>query len=100
MMGRKWIFEDYFYVYKKKHFCKYCNNELIVKRIKKTINSKSPEAENFDFSFSGGDGGFLFGDVVFSFEVFYCPNCDIEISVDEIRKYEIEQKRFNKYKER
>ena len=89
VFGYKWIFDDYFYLHKKKHYCKYCNGELIAKRIKKTVNSNSPEAKDFDFSASGD--GFLFGDVVFSFNVFYCQACDIELSIKEVSKYEHEQ---------
>lgn len=93
MKNKKWILNSPFYVHWKKHYCKLCNGELTVKRIKKTVNSKSPEAKDFDFSFSGGDGGFMFGDVEFSFEIFYCSNCDNEISIKEMKKYEREQKR-------
>ena len=88
ILNKKWIMDDPSYLYNIKHYCNICSGELVVKRVERIINSKSPEAKNYDFSFSGTDGGFLFGDIEFSFEVFYCPNCGIEIPVREIRRQE------------
>jgi len=87
MLNRKWILESPYYVHHKKHYCPVCNEQLLVRRIKKIVNSKSPEANDFDFTFSGG-GGFLFGNVEFSYEAFYCKNCDREISIKEMKLIE------------
>jgi len=43
------------------------------------------EAKNYDFSV--GDT-FLRGDVEFRTEYFHCPNCQLDISIEEMKKYE------------
>ena len=88
-----------FYVHHKKHYCEICNGELEVRRIKKTVNSNSPEAIEFDFSNSGGDG-FLIGDVRFSFEVFFCPKCDKSFSIRQTKKRERESRMTRKNEKR
>ena len=93
MKNKKWLLHSPYYVHRKKHNCISCNEKVNVKRVKKVINSRSPEAKDFNFSFSGSDGGFMFGDVEFSYEVFYCPNCNNTISIKEMKKYEREQKK-------
>ena len=73
----------------KKHYCPKCSNLVTVKKIKKIVNSKSEEAKNFDFTSDvGGMRGYLKGDVEFIWYVYYCSNCDIEITNKEMRKYE------------
>lgn len=91
MKQKKWMLESPIYVHRKKHFCPQCNQPLTVKRVKRTVNSKSEEAKNFDFSLAGGDG-YMFGNVEFSFEVFYCPFCDKEITIREMKRYEKQRK--------
>lgn len=95
MKNKKWILEAPFYVHCKTHHCPSCQSEVTVRRIKKTVNSKSSEAKNYDFSFAG-DGGCLFGDVEFSFEVFYCLVCQKEITIKEMRTYEKKEKKRKK----
>ena len=91
MINKKWIIVSPFFVHFKEHFCPICNEKIQVKRTKKIVNSKSEEAKNFDFSFSG-DGGFMSGDVEFIFEVFYCSSCKKEFSIKEIRNFERKRK--------
>lgn len=74
-----------FYIHFKKHYCPKCGIITKLSYISKTINSKSPEAVNYDFS--NGDT-FLVGDVEFRTRCFYCSSCDLNISVKEMKAYE------------
>lgn len=87
MKQKKWTLESPIYVHGKKHFCPKCHRLLTVKRVQKTVNSKSEEAKNFDFSLAGGDG-FMLENADFSFEVFYCPFCGKEITIREMKQHE------------
>ncbi len=53
--------------------------------VSKIVNSKSPEAKDYDFSV--GDTFFV-GDVEFRTRYFYCPNCLLDISFQEMKKFE------------
>lgn len=90
--NKQWILQSPIYVHCKKHFCPFCQCKLDVRRIRRLINSKSNEAKDYDFSFSGGDVGFMFGDVEFSLEVFYCPTCEKEFSIKEMKRIERENR--------
>jgi len=79
-----------------KHNCPYCKNLLQVLSKKQIVNSESEEAKDFDFS-SMFEGGSLYGNVEFTRDVFYCRFCDIEISINDMRKYEKELKRTNSH---
>ena len=74
-----------FYIHFKKHFCPKCGNKLELRYVGKTVNSKSPEAKNYDFSV--GDT-FLSGDVEFRTKYLHCPNCQLDISFGEMKKHE------------
>ena len=78
-----------FYVHFKKHYCPLCGNKVIASYISKTVNSKSIEAKDYDFSF--GDV-FLIGDVEFRIRCFYCKSCDINISIKEMQLFEGREK--------
>lgn len=87
MKNKKWQWDSPIYVHLKKHFCPVCCNQLTVKRIRQIVNSESKEAQEFDFSFPG-DGGFMRGNVEFSFEVFNCDTCNKKYTVKEMKKIE------------
>ncbi|MBD5470030.1 MAG: hypothetical protein HDR19_02620 [Lachnospiraceae bacterium] len=74
-----------FWTHLKKHFCPNCGTKVKFGRERKIVNSRSYEAKFYDFSC--GDT-FLIGDVEFRIRCFYCPNCDINISFDDMKKYE------------
>ena len=76
-----------FYLYLKKHFCPICGNKLELRFVSKIVNSKSPEAKDYDFS--NGDT-FFTGDVEFITRCFHCLNCKVDISVKDMKKYEKE----------
>ena len=61
------------------------------KKVKRVVNSRSEEAKDFDFSAGAGTeliGGRLVGDVEFTWYVYHCVNCDIEITNKDMRKFE------------
>lgn len=74
-----------FYVRFKKHFCPKCGNKLTVGYISEIVNSKSPEAKNYDFS---NVDTYFVGDVEFRTQCFRCDNCKVHYSFKEMRRIE------------
>ena len=74
----------------KKHFCPKCGEKLELRYISKIVNSNSPEAKDYDFSV--GDT-FLAGDVEFRTRYFYCPKCRLDISLQEMKKFEKDKRK-------
>ena len=85
MKNKKFIGESLFYTYFKKHYCPFCKDKLEIQKVSKIVNSKSPEAKDYDFSL--GDT-FLIGDVEFYYNVFYCSKCNKQYSIQEMTKHE------------
>lgn len=82
----KYIYDaNPFYVHWKKHICPKCGGKVELGCVSKIVNSKSPEAKDYDFSV--GDTFFV-GDVEFRTRCFYCPNCRFFISFQEMKKFE------------
>lgn len=75
-----------FWLYLRKHVCPNCNAKVKRQYSSKIVNSNSPEAAEYDFSL--GDT-YLSGDVEFRTRCFYCPNCKRDISIQEMKKYEL-----------
>lgn len=78
------------YTHFKKHFCPKCGTQVKLGRERKLVNSKSPEAKNYDFF---NVDNFMVGDVEFRIRCFYCPNCDMNISFEQMEKYEQSSKK-------
>ena len=57
------------------------------------MNSRSPEAKDFDFSTFDS---YMIGNVKFIWTEFQCPACGKQISIDEMKKIEKEQKRSHR----
>jgi len=76
----------------KKHYCPECSAVLKIKKVKRIVNSRSAEAKDFDFSAVAGPYH-LDGDVEFIWHVYYCANCDIEITNIDMRKFERDVKK-------
>ena len=74
-----------FYTHFKKHFCPKCGTKVKLGRERKIVNSRLPEAKNYDFS--NCDTNWI-GNVDFRIRCFYCPNCEINISFEDMKKYE------------
>ena len=87
LMGRKYFNNDIIYTKFKKHDCPNCGAQLGLIKVSKVVNSKSPEAKDFDFS--NGEG-FMCGDVKFIWKEFECPDCKSHYSVEELKAIERE----------
>ncbi len=88
IVGKKYVNSAIFYTMFKKHCCPACGTKLTRIKTSKIVNSKSPEAKNYDFTL--GDS-FMVGDVEFIWKEFYCPICKKRIPIDEMRRIEKEQ---------
>jgi hypothetical protein len=84
-MNKSILYDSPIFVFKKLHKCPNCTHSITPRKIKKIVNSKSPEAKEFDFS--AGDS-YLVGDVEFTYYVFYCEYCNKEYKIKEIINYE------------
>ena len=90
-MNKSYLLDSPYFIFKKKHYCLSCNQLLNLKKTSKVINSKSPEAKDFDFSC--GDS-YLSGDVEFFYNMFYCEKCNIFYSLNEIKDIEKQKNNF------
>ena len=70
-----------------KHYCPYCKGLLQIKRKQQIVNSETEEAKKFDFSAYEGS---MIGNIKFIWDVFYCEDCNIEISTGDIYRFEQE----------
>ena len=83
--GYKRIKNDIFY-FRQDHFCPGCGTKLEKVPVSKVVNSKSPEAKDFDFSMAGGT--YMIGDIQFTWDEFECPACKRHLSVNEMKEIE------------
>ena len=83
--GYKREYNDILY-FKKDHFCPDCKTKLEKVPVSKVVNSRSPEAKDFDFS-TGGDT-YAVGDIQFTWDEFECPNCKKHLTVNEMKEIE------------
>ena len=89
LKGKKYINKDVNYVSFKKHFCPNCSTKLKTVKVSKTVNFFSPEAKDFDFSFSSlGHNLVVNDDIEFSWKEFDCPSCKTHFTVNELKKIE------------
>lgn len=79
-----------FNVHCKKHICPKCDSKVELRYVSKIVNSKSPEAKDYDFSV--GDTFFV-DDVEFRTRYFYCPQCLLNISFQEMKKFEKDRRK-------
>ena len=82
--GYKREYNDVLY-FRKDHFCPDCGTKLEKVAVSKVVNSRSPEAKEFDFRL--GDT-FMVGDVRFTWDEFECPNCKRHLTVNEMKEIE------------
>ncbi len=79
----KYIYDaNPFYIHWKKHYCPKCGKKLELMYTSKVVNSKSPEAINYDF-FVGDT--FFVGDVEFRTRYFFCNECQYSISPHDMK---------------
>ena len=83
--GKKKTFKGTFY-FKKPHFCPKCQTQMETITLKETVNSKSPT--NKQHSFRLNYGTHLEGNVEFSWKELKCPNCDYQLTMEEMQMIE------------
>jgi hypothetical protein len=83
--GKKWTWYAFSKYMKKPHYCPECNSQMEAKKVERVVNSKSPEARNFDFS---SVDGYLIGLIKFTWDEFHCPKCGNQLTVPQMKKYE------------
>ena len=93
MAGRVYFNDDVIYTIFKKHYCPVCGTKLTRIKTSKIVNSKSPEAKNYNFVL--GDS-YMVGDVMFIWKDFYCTICDRKITVNEMKEIERAEKKKRK----
>lgn len=85
-MTIKYIYDaGLFYVFCRKHFCPKCGKKLELRYDSKIVNSRSPEAKNYDFTM--GDVFFV-GDVEFRTGYLFCNGCQSSFSFRDMKKFE------------
>ena len=83
--GIKYFNEDLFYV-RKAHFCPDCKAKMKTVKVNRVVNSRSPEAKDFDFS--GADGTYAVGNIKFVWKEFECPSCGSHLTVQHMKEAE------------
>ena len=73
------------FYFRKDHFCPDCGTRLEKVSVSKVVNSRSPEAKDFDFSI--GDD-YAEGDVKFTWDELECPSCKKHLTVNEMKELE------------
>ena len=75
--------ENPFFVYLKKHYCPYCGEKLIRKKVSQIIHSDSEEAKNYDFEVADIT---VKGNMKFTHIEFYCSVCQKQYTVKETKE--------------
>ena len=75
--------ENPFFVYLKKHYCPYCGEKLIRKKVSKIIHSDSEEAKNYDFEVADIT---VKDNMKFNHIEFYCSVCQKQYTVKETKE--------------
>ena len=83
--GVKRIRSSPIFLHLKKHYCPACNSKLKPTKVSKVVNSKSDEAEKFDFS--AGDV-FMCGNIKFIWTELKCMDCNCTYSIKEMKAIE------------
>ena len=81
--GCKFTCENPIFVYLKKHYCPYCGEKLIRKKVSQTIHSDSEEAKNYDFEVADIT---VKGNMKFTHIEFFCSVCQKQYSVKETKE--------------
>lgn len=79
-----------FFVYFKKHYCPHCHNKLERKKVSEIVHSDSAEAKNYDFFIVDEVAK---GNVKFSHIEFYCPACNRQYAINDIKNHESAMKK-------
>lgn len=90
--GVKKIWSSPIFLYLKKHYCPACNSKLTPTKVSKIVNSKSEEAEKFDFS--AGDV-LMCGNIKFIWKELQCNSCCCTYSINDVKVFEKKAKKQN-----
>jgi len=93
--NRKRTYDRPIFTHFKKHTCPKCGNILSLKKETKTVNSKSNEAKDFDFS--APVEGFIIGKVTFIWDEFICRDCYLKLKINELYHIELFNRRAKNY---
>ena len=93
--GHRFICEKPLFVYFKKHYCPNCEQILVRKKVSKIVHSDSEEAKNYDFNVCEID---VKGYMKFTHIDFFCPSCQKQYTVKEIKNASTSKKRFKDFK--
>lgn len=85
MYAKKRIWSNLFYLYFKKHYCPNCSERLRIIKVNKVINSKSKEAEKFDFQ---NIDNFYVGNVEFIWDELKCYQCGYQTTIKNFKQLE------------
>ena len=75
--------ESPFFVYFRKHNCPVCGQRLLRNKVSSIVHSDSPEAASYDFDIADIQ---VKGNVKFTHVKFFCPDCQKQFTVKEIKK--------------
>lgn len=85
MTGYSYFNKDVAYVSFKKHDCPCCHHLLKTVKVSRVVNSRSPEAKDFNFRMGRS---YMVGDVKFVWKEFECPECKKHFTVEELKRLE------------
>ena len=83
--GIKYFNKDLLYV-RKAHFCPDCKTKMKTVKVSRVVNSRLPEAKDFDFS--SADGTYAVGKIKFVWKEFECPSCGLHLTVQQMKEAE------------
>ena len=78
------------YMRLKKHICPDCGHPVFVRKVKKTVNSSSRAAKDFDFRIGDVE---LRGKVKFIWYEFRCSDCKNQFTEEQMRVFEAAEKK-------
>ena len=76
------------YIYIKKHHCPICDLIMTVRRKSTIINTDSPDAKYYNFYNDSNYSGYI----EYRTSIFYCQNCENEMTVEDMKRLEAENK--------
>ena len=74
---------------KKEHFCPICNSRLELQEVTRIINANSEEAKYYDLSTGVFRRRHMLGNIKYTGEEYYCPECNKYIPRKKIKEYEL-----------
>jgi len=95
--GSKIRYVDYFFIRRNEFFCPSCGQKMKVVKCSKVVNSRPPEAKDFDFHMVEGS---LMGNIKFIWEELECTFCGHHITSKQAKLQVIARKNMKKQEEK